>query len=143
VELEVSGKIYPYEKLVLLISDRKSQIAIEYYYLWKACYPDSYIFWVYASIFDRFEQAYRDIAKNISIPGAEDPQNDTLVIVRDWLNKPTNRSWFFVLDNADNLELYFDLNLLVTKRNHLLISNFLPRNTNSFMITTTCDKRIG
>jgi tetratricopeptide (TPR) repeat protein len=98
---------------------------------------------VHASTFDRFEQAYRDIAKDISIPGAEDPQNDTLVIVRDWLNKPANGSWLFVLDNADDLELYFDLNPSATKRNHLLISNFLPRNANGFIITTTRDKRIG
>jgi hypothetical protein len=107
--------------------DRKSQIAIEFCYTWKYRYPDSHVFWVHASTFDRFEQAYRDIAKEISIPGTEDPQNDTLIIVRDWLDKPENGSWLLVLDNADDLDLFFELNPSATKRNRSLISDFLPR----------------
>ena len=94
------------QKLVLLMLDRKFQIAIEYCYTWKYRYPNSHVFWVHASTFDRFEQAYRDIAKEISILGTEDPQNDTLIIVRDWLNKPENGSWLLVLGNADNLDLF-------------------------------------
>jgi hypothetical protein len=79
----------------------------------------------------------------MSIPGTEDPRNDALIIVRDWLNKPENGSWLLVLDNADDLDLFFELNPSATKPNHPLISNFLPRNANGSMITTTRDKRIG
>ncbi|KAH8660872.1 hypothetical protein BGZ60DRAFT_456220 [Tricladium varicosporioides] len=122
----------------------KSQIAIEYCYTWKDRHPDSHVFWVHASTFDRFEQAYRDIAKDMSIPGTEDPQNDALMIVRDWLNKPENGPWLLVLDNVDDLNLFFGLNQPTsTKPNHSLIGSFLPRNPNGFMIATTRDKRIG
>ncbi len=79
----------------------------------------------------------------MSIPGTEDPQNDLLILVQDWLGKPKNGSWLLVLDNADNLDLFFDSNLSATKQNHLLISNFLPRNSNGSMIITTRDTRIG
>ena len=77
------------------------------------------------------------------MPGTEDPQNDTLIIVRDWLNKPENGSWLLILDNADDLDLFFELNPSAINPNHPLISNFLPRSSNGFMITTTRDKRIG
>ena len=81
MELEALGKFYPCEKLVLLILDRKSQIVIEYCYIWKDRYLDGHVFWVHASTFDRFEQAYRDIAKEMSIPGTRDLQNNTLIII--------------------------------------------------------------
>ena len=77
------------------------------------------------------------------IPGTEDPQNNTLIIVRDWLNKPENGSWLLVLDNADDLELFFELNLSATDLDRRLISSFLPRSANGFMIATTRDKRIS
>ena len=79
----------------------------------------------------------------MSIPGTEDPQNNTLIIVRDWLNKPENGSWLLFLDNADDLDLFFELNPSATKPNHPLISDFLPWNGNGSMIITTRDTRIG
>ena len=101
------------------------------------------MFWVHAGTFHRFEQAYRDIAREMSIPGTEDPKSDPLIIVRDWLNKPENGPWLLILDNADDLDLFFELNRSETEPNSALLSDFLPRNTNGFMITTTRDKRIG
>jgi tetratricopeptide (TPR) repeat protein len=79
----------------------------------------------------------------MSIPGTEDPQNDTLILVRDWLNTPENGSWLLILDNADNISLFFELDPLANKPNHPYIGTLLPRNENCFMITTTRDKRIG
>ena len=82
----------------------------------------------------------------MSIPGTKDPQNDTLIIVRDWLNKPENRSWLLVLDNADDPDIFFESSLSATKPNHPnhpLLSDFLPRNDNGSMIITTRDTRIG
>ncbi|EPE36432.1 P-loop containing nucleoside triphosphate hydrolase [Glarea lozoyensis ATCC 20868] len=121
----------------------KSQIAIEYCYIWKHRYPESHVFWIHTSSFDQFEQAYREIAKQMSIPGTEDPQSDTLVLVRDWLNTLENGSWLLILDNADDIDLFFELDSTANKPNHPYIGNLLPRNENCFMITTTRDKRIG
>lgn len=45
----------------------------------------------------------------MSILRSEDLQNNTFVIVRDWLSQPENGSWLLVLDNADDLDLFFKL----------------------------------
>ena len=78
----------------------------------------------------------------MSIPGTEDPQAYSLIIVRDWLSKAENGSWLFVLDNADDLD-FFGVSSLTTTSNHRHISNFLPENANNVIIITTRDKRIG
>lgn len=101
------------------------------------------MFWVHTGTFDSFKQAYRDIAKEMSIPGTGNPQNDTLTTVRDWLNKPENGPWLLVLNNADSLEVFFELNPSSSELNHPYISDLLPRNANGFMVTTTRDKRVG
>ena len=142
-ELEASGEFYPYELLTLLTLDRKTQIAIEYCYTWQCRYPDSHVFWIHASTFDKFEQAYRDIAKELSVPGTEDPKSDSLILVREWLSKPENGSWLLVLDNADDLGLFYELDPSATKPSSPLISHFLPRNVKSSMIITTRDTRVG
>ena len=123
--------------------NRKSQIAIEYSYAWRDRYPDNHIFWVHASTFDRFEQAYRDIAKRMAIPGTEDAKNYSLTIVRDWLSKPENGSWLFILDNADDLHLFFEEDSSATKPDRPLVSDLLPRNESGSMIITTRDTRTG
>jgi tetratricopeptide (TPR) repeat protein len=79
----------------------------------------------------------------MSIPGTEDPQKDTLILVREWLNKPENGSWLFVLDNADDPSLFLESNPSVAASNHGLLSDFLPRNTNSVIIITTRNKTVG
>ncbi|KAH8810775.1 kinesin light chain 1 [Xylogone sp. PMI_703] len=121
----------------------KSQVAIEYCYIWKGHYPQCHVFWIHVSTFGRFEQAYSDIAKIMSIPGIDDPQNDILILLQDWLSKPENGSWLLVLDNADDLELFFYLDLSAKEAKRPRISHYLARNANSFMIITTGDKRIG
>jgi len=124
-------------------SRRKSQVAIEYCYVWKEHHPHGHVFWVHASTRDRFEQAYKGIARDLSIPGSEDPRVDTIVIVRDWLNKRENGSWLLVLDNADEHDLFFGSDLSIRELNSLHISSLLPRNPCGSMIITTRDKRIG
>lgn len=79
----------------------------------------------------------------MSIPGTENPQNDTLILVRGWLSKPENGSWLLVLDNADDPDLFFELNTSASKPNRQLIGDLLPRSLDGFMVTTTRNKRIG
>jgi tetratricopeptide (TPR) repeat protein len=129
--------------LTLLTPDRKSQIAIEYCYTWQCRHPDSHVFWIHASTFDKFEQAYRDIAKELSVPGTENPQNDSLILIREWLSKPENGSWLLVLDNADDLDLFYELDPSATKPGSPLISHLLPRTVKGSMIITTRDTRVG
>jgi hypothetical protein len=55
----------------------------------------------------RFEQSYRDIAAEVSIPGHDDPRVDILLLVSRWLNEERNGPWLIILDSADDREVFF------------------------------------
>ncbi|KAF1812000.1 hypothetical protein P152DRAFT_507770 [Eremomyces bilateralis CBS 781.70] len=84
----------------------KSQIAIRYCYDIRDTSPQTSIFWVYASTKARFEEAYRDIADRLELPGRENPKADILRLVRNWLCEETNGQWTMVLDNVDDVETF-------------------------------------
>ena len=91
------------------VTNRKSQIAIEYCYRYRKTHPAHPILWVFASTTERFEQAYRDIARRLNLPRWDDPNVDTLRIVSDWLNDEDHDGWLMVLDNADDESVFFNL----------------------------------
>ena len=63
---------------------------------------------MYASTFERFDQAYRDIARKLNLPGWNDPKTNTLQVVSDWLTDEDHPHWFIVLDNADDADMFFN-----------------------------------
>lgn len=75
----------------------KSEIAIEYAYRLKESAPDIWVFWVHASNAARFEQAYRDIAAKVDLPGRDDPKTDILRLVCNWLCDEKNGRWLMNL----------------------------------------------
>ncbi|MCJ1231813.1 hypothetical protein MMC12_008492, partial [Toensbergia leucococca] len=86
----------------------KSQIAIEYCYRYRSKHPNRSIFWVHASTFERFDQAYKDIARRLNLPGWNDPKTNTLQDVSDWLTDEDYSHWLMVLDNADDADMFFN-----------------------------------
>jgi len=62
---------------------------------------------VHASTKARFEEAYRGIADRLELPSQNDPKVDTLKLVRDWLCDESNGRWLIVLDNADDVEVFY------------------------------------
>ncbi|KAF2186789.1 hypothetical protein K469DRAFT_570907 [Zopfia rhizophila CBS 207.26] len=85
----------------------KSQIAIEYAYRVGGSTPQTWVFWVHASNATRFEQAYRDIATRVELPGRDDPEADILRLVYNWLCDERSGRWLMVLDNADDDDVFF------------------------------------
>jgi tetratricopeptide (TPR) repeat protein len=85
---------------------RKSQIAIEYSQRLRHQYADTWVFWVHASNAERFEQAYREIATKLAIPGRDDLKVDILRLVWAWLVDEANGRWLMILDNADDANLF-------------------------------------
>jgi tetratricopeptide (TPR) repeat protein len=61
-----------------------------------------WVFWVHASNAARFEQAYREIAAQVELPGRDDPKTDILRAVHSWLCDESNGRWLMVVDNADD-----------------------------------------
>jgi hypothetical protein len=80
---------------------------IEYCYRYKDKHPEARVFWVHASNIARFEQAYKDIASELDLPGLDDPNTNILQLVSKWLADDSNGPWLFILDNADDMGIFF------------------------------------
>ncbi|KAK4678495.1 hypothetical protein QC764_308170 [Podospora pseudoanserina] len=88
----------------------KTQIAIEFTYRIQRTYPNISVFWVHASNHERFREAYTAIAQKYRIPGHEDPKAEVLPLVKSWLESQVCGQWIMAIDNADDLELFFNRN---------------------------------
>ncbi|EFQ96753.1 hypothetical protein MGYG_09202 [Nannizzia gypsea CBS 118893] len=97
----------------------KSQIAIEYAHRMQERDPNLSVHWVYASNTARFEQAYRELADRLDLPGRLDPTADIFQVVFRWLSDAKNGKWLIVLDNADDDDIFFQT---AGKRNLLTLS---------------------
>ncbi|CAH0028566.1 unnamed protein product [Clonostachys rhizophaga] len=85
----------------------KSQIAIQFAHYIREASPQTSIFWVHASSETRFEEAYRCIADRLQLPWRNDPNVNVLGLVRDWLQREEVGPWLMVLDNADDVNLFY------------------------------------
>ncbi|RAO73452.1 uncharacterized protein BHQ10_009464 [Talaromyces amestolkiae] len=85
----------------------KSQLAIRYSYDVRDASLQTYVFWVHASTRARFEEAYRHIADRLELPRRDDPNVDVLQLVRNWLCDETNGQWMMIVDNADDIEVFY------------------------------------
>ena len=103
------------------------------------------MFWMHASTVYRMNQAYKNIARKLCLPGWNDPNVDTFQLVSEWLSDDTHRPWLLVLDNADNMETFSTKpNLLsVGSEQTAPLINYLPRSSNGSILITTRDKRVG
>ena len=128
------------------MSDRKSQIVIEYCYRFRDQHPESHVFWIHASTIYRVDQAYKDIAKKLCLPGWNDPNVDTFQLVSEWLSNDVHGPWLLVLDNADDMEIFFSSELSsssVGSEQAVPLFTYLPRCPNGSILVTTRDKRVG
>jgi tetratricopeptide (TPR) repeat protein len=111
------------------------------------------VFWVHASNIDRFRQSYASIAEKFNIPGHDDPEADVLLLVSNWLEQQTMMRWLMIIDNADDMDMFFSNKLKQddpdegSQTTAALISGNLARyipdcNHGSILITTR-DKKVG
>ncbi|KAH7016729.1 P-loop containing nucleoside triphosphate hydrolase protein, partial [Ilyonectria destructans] len=85
----------------------KSQVAIQFAHHIRDISPQTSVFWVHASSKPRFKEAYRSIADNLRLPRRNDPGVDVLGLVRDWLQREEAGPWLMVLDNVDDVNLFY------------------------------------
>jgi hypothetical protein len=83
------------------------QLAIQYSYAVRDASPQTFVFWVHASTTARFEEAYRGIADKLTLPGRNDPKVDVLRLVSNWLCDEANGRQTMVLDNADDIDIFY------------------------------------
>ncbi|KAM0449587.1 hypothetical protein ACHAO4_007610, partial [Trichoderma viride] len=106
----------------------KTQIALEVVYQLHNEHPDCSIFWVPAVDATGFENAYRNIGKQLDIEGIDEDEGDVKLLVVKALNDESSGSWLLVVDNADDVTLLFG---------DAKLSTYLPFSRNGSILFTT------
>ena len=88
------------------ISNRKSQIAIEYGYRVQRDSPSTWVFWIDADNVTKMEEGFREIAKALRIYGSSNRDADVFSLVYDWLRNEANTTWLMIIDNADDKDVF-------------------------------------
>lgn len=125
----------------------KTQLALEYVYWLKEPQPHISIFWVHANNAERFRDAFMTIAETYGLPGYDDPQVDILLVVKKWLEKRESGRWLMVIDNADEIQLFYgrptnDANDS-PDGNETNLARYIPDCSHGTILITTRDKKTG
>ena len=99
-KLDAGFKIYRRMALVGWAGIGKSQIAIEYAYRMNKRSPPARIFWVRGVRRDAFLKSYGELARQLRLPGWDNPEINVVKLFGDWLRDPMNGAWFMVVDNV-------------------------------------------
>jgi tetratricopeptide (TPR) repeat protein len=106
--------------------------------------PHTFVFWVHASTKARFEEAYRDIAQRLELPGLDDPKTDILRLVRNWLCNETNGKWIIILDNADDIGTFSPKQTRTNEEqpgnSSTSLTDYLPQSPNGSILITSRSK---
>ncbi len=93
-----------------------------------------------------FKQSYRNIASAAKIPGIEDPKADVLNLVFQWLGSDESGSWLLILDNADDMDLFFSPFISATAQTSApniespCLSGYLPQTGTGSILVTSRDE---
>ncbi|KAI8662890.1 hypothetical protein NCS56_01093800 [Fusarium sp. Ph1] len=86
----------------------KTQVALAYAYWLQEAHPEISVFWVHANSAERFAHSYANIARECEIPGYDESSGlDSLLVVKGWLESKASRKWLMVIDNADDMQLFY------------------------------------
>jgi tetratricopeptide (TPR) repeat protein len=83
----------------------KTQIALEAAFRIHETH-DCGVFWVPAVDAITFENAYREIGRQLQIKGIDEDKADVKLLVKTTLSQSTHK-WLLIIDNADDIELFF------------------------------------
>ncbi|CRK48035.1 hypothetical protein BN1723_016830 [Verticillium longisporum] len=123
----------------------KSQIAIEFAYRVRETISDAAtsVFWVHVSTRARIEESYRFLADLLEIPRRHEPGVNILTLVRDWLTGPKPGKWLMILDNADDVDVFFatdttqSTSSASSHETHEPLAAYLPKTGDGKILVTT------
>ena len=96
------------------------------------------VFWVYAYNAERLRKAFDEIAKQVKIPGHQDPGADTPRLVKEWLESDASGQWLLIVDNVDDTELLYP-----SKAHCVRYADYLPRSETGSILLTTRNGKVG
>ncbi|KAF5674286.1 gamma-glutamylputrescine oxidoreductase [Fusarium circinatum] len=111
----------------------KTQIALAYVHKLHVRRPNLSVFWVYASSKERMRQAYITIMQQLKVPCDED-NSDVLELVKQWLEAEYHKPWLMVIDNVDELGLFYGAGGL---------SQYLPTCAQGKLLITTRNRQVA
>ena len=83
-------------------------------------------------------QAFDEVAKQIDLPGHQDPRADTLRLVKEWFESDASGQWLLIFDNVDDTELLYP-----SKPHCIRYADYLPRSETGSILLTTRNGRVG
>ncbi|KAL7795519.1 P-loop containing nucleoside triphosphate hydrolase protein [Trichoderma afarasin] len=108
----------------------KTQIALEAAFRVRARCPDCHVFWVPAINTTTFENAYREIGRELNIQIVENDKADIKLLVKAALSQISD-SWLLIIDNADDATLFGETSEVTSLR------GYLPFNLKGSILFTT------
>ncbi|GIC93461.1 uncharacterized protein Aud_009949 [Aspergillus udagawae] len=84
----------------------KTQLVLELLYRMKDKHKHCLIIWIPATNGESLHQAYRDVARQLRIPGWEEEKADVKRLVQGHLSKDDAGQWLVVFDNADDIDVW-------------------------------------
>ncbi|PQE33503.1 hypothetical protein CJF32_00003387 [Rutstroemia sp. NJR-2017a WRK4] len=102
----------------------KTQLLLELVYRIRDRYKDCLVIWIPATNTESLYQAYREVARQLKIPGSDEDKADATKLVQDYLSKESIGRWLLVFDNAD------DVNMWITESSE-----------QGCIVFTTCDRK--
>ncbi|KAI9866792.1 MAG: hypothetical protein M1813_000734 [Trichoglossum hirsutum] len=119
----------------------KTQIALELAYRVKEDHTACSVFWVPASTADNFEEAYLKIGKLLQLPGLADEGTDVKELIRQHLSQEDIGRWLMILDNTDDIELWFGSGGGGARSTRLV--DFLPKGSQGSLLVTTRNRKVA
>nr|CDP26075.1 Putative kinesin light chain [Podospora anserina S mat+] len=83
----------------------KTQVALEVAFRVSNEHPNCSVFWVPAVDVTSFENAYRTIGQQLTVPGIDEVKADIKALVKTALSRESTGSWLLIIDNADDRKL--------------------------------------
>lgn len=106
-------------------------------------------FWVYAGTRARVDEGFKAIADAVKIPGRNHPKADILQLVYQWLQDERNGQWFMILDNADYVDVFYDIadgnanQTATAEGDKRALWTYFPQSLNGSILITTRNKELA
>jgi hypothetical protein len=88
---------------------------------------------------ESLQQAYRDVAQQLGIPGWKEDKADVKRLVQGHLSKESAGQWLLVFDNADDIDMW--INRPGSERESGRLIEYLLRSKQGCIVITTRDMK--
>ncbi|KAF4215069.1 hypothetical protein CNMCM8980_008758 [Aspergillus fumigatiaffinis] len=121
----------------------KTQLVLELLYRTKEKHKHCLTIWIPATNGESLHQAYRDVARQLRIPGWEEEKADVKKLVQGHLSKDDAGQWLVVFDNADDIDMWITKagSKQESEQGSRGLVDYLPSSGQGSIIFTTRDRK--